>query len=134
MKPIKARITNALNIGSEVNTCDNSGAKIVRIVAIIGRGKTVKSRNPAAGIADLVRVSIRKGLPTMKGKVFYGVLVRQRKEFRRLSGERIKFADNSIAILKDEKGNPQGTLIKGPVAKEVADRWPNVSKLASVVV
>ncbi len=132
MKPIKAK-ARGLTIGSKVIACDNSGAKIVKIIGIKRRGKTVKGRNPACGIADLIKISVRKGESKMKGKVFEAVIVRQRKEFRRITGERIKFADNAVALLKDAKGNPKGTLIKGPIAREVSDRWPNVAKNASII-
>lgn len=133
MKAIKAK-ARGLSIGSYCIACDNSGAKIVKIIAIARRGKTVKGRNPSCGIADLVKVTVRRGEAKMKGKVFDAVIVRQRKEFRRLNGERIKFSDNAVVILKDNKGNPKGTIIKGPIAREVAERWPNVSKLASSIV
>lgn len=133
MKPIKAK-ARGLTIGSFVPTCDNSGAKFVRIVAVIRRGKTVKGRNPSCGVSDHIKVSVRRGDATIKGKVFDAVVVRQAKEFRRLTGERVKFEDNAVVLLKDNKGNPKGTLIKGPVAREVAERWPNVSKLAPMIV
>ena len=58
---------------------------------------------------------------------------RQKKSYRRLSGERIAFEDNAVAILKDDKGNPKGTQIKGPIAREVLERWPQVAKIASIV-
>ena len=134
MKPIKAKANNALNVGSIIAACDNSGAKTVKIIAVIKRGKTTKSRYPAASIADLIKVAVKKGSPDVKGKVFHAVIVRQRKEFRRLTGERIKFADSAAILLKDTKGNPQGTTIKGPIAREITERWPNVSKMASIVV
>ncbi len=134
MKSLKARVTRALTIGSRVLCCDNSGAKIVKIIAIKQRGKTRKSRNPGAGVSDLVKVSVRKGDPKMKGEVFDAVIVRQRREYRRLTGERIKFSDNAVVLLKDNKGNPKGTSVKGPVAREVSERWPNVAKLASMIV
>ena len=69
----------------------------------------------------------------MKGKVFDAVLIRQKKPYRRLNGERVAFEDNAVAILKDEKGNPKGTQIKGPVAREIMERWPTVAKLATIV-
>lgn len=133
MKSIKAR-ARGLTIGSQVIACDNSGAKRVRIVAIKRRSKTVKGRNPSCGISDLIKVSVRKGEAKMKGKVFDAVVVRQKKEFRRMNGERVKFADNAVVLLKDQKGNPIGKLIKGPIAREVSERWPNVSKNAKVMV
>ena len=52
MKGVKSRITNGLQVGSWINACDNSGAKIVKIVSVIGQ-KTVKGRNPNAKVADL---------------------------------------------------------------------------------
>ena len=59
--------------------------------------------------------------------------MRQRKEFRRPSGIRVKFEDNAAVVLKDMKGNPKGTIFKGPIAKEVAQRWPAVAKVAKTV-
>ena len=70
----------------------------------------------------------------MRKQVVPAIVVRQKKEYRRKDGTRIKFADNAVIILKDEKGNPKGTIFKGPIAKEVADRWPAVAKVASIVV
>ena len=69
----------------------------------------------------------------MKGKVFDAVVVRQKQPYRRLTGERIMFEDNAVVILKDDKGNPKGTQIKGPIAREVMERWPTVAKQASMV-
>jgi large subunit ribosomal protein L14 len=132
MKAISARGTMGLNVGAILTAADNSGAKIVRLVSI-KRGKGTKGRQSAAKIADWIKVSVRKGVPDMKGKVFDAVLIRQRKPYRRLNGERVSFEDNAAAILKDEKGNPKGTQIKGPVAREVMERWPSVAKLATIV-
>ncbi len=132
MKAIGARATAGLNLGAYLVAADNSGAKIVKLVGV-KKGKGRKGRQMSAKMADWVKVSVRKGIPDMKGKVFDAVIVRQKKPFRRLTGERIAFEDNAVAILKDEKGNPKGTQIKGPIAKEVMERWPTVAKLASVV-
>jgi len=132
MKAISARTTAGLNLGANMIAADNSGAKIVRLVAV-KRGKGKKGKQGCAKMADWVKVSVRKGVPTMKGKVFDAVIIRQKKAYRRLTGERIAFEDNAVAILKDEKGNPKGTQIKGPIAREVLERWPSVAKIASVV-
>jgi len=132
MKAISARVSRGLNLGAIMNAADNSGAKIVRLVGV-KRGKSTKGRQGYAKIADWVKVSVRKGIPDMKGKVFDAVIVRQKKPFRRLNGERVAFEDNAVAILKDEKGNPKGTQIKGPVAREVMERWASVAKIASVI-
>ena len=132
MKAISAKITPGLNLGAILVSADNSGAKLVRLVSV-KRGKGTKGKQGNARIADMVKVSVRKGIPDMRGKVFDAVIVRQRKAYRRLNGERIAFEDNAVAILKDDRGNPQGTQIKGPVAREVMERWPSVAKIASVV-
>jgi len=70
----------------------------------------------------------------MRKQQVFGIIVRQRKEYRRPDGTRIKFEDNAVVIVKDEDGNPKGTLIKGPIAKEAAERWPAVARLASIIV
>ncbi len=132
MKPINARVSRGLNLGSEVEAADNSGARIVRIVSVKG-GRARKGRQVFVKVADWVKVSVRKGDPKMKGEVFDAVVIRQRKPWRRPNGERVCFSDNAVALLKDEKGNPKGTQIKGAVAREVQERWKEVAKLASVV-
>ncbi|MBS3133496.1 50S ribosomal protein L14 [Candidatus Woesearchaeota archaeon] len=133
MQPVPAKFPKALNHGSLIETCDNSGAKLIRITSIIG-AKTVKGRKPAAATGDMVLASVRKGTPEMRKQVVFAVIVRQKKEFRRLTGEHIKFEDNAAVIVKDEAGNPKGTLIKGPVAKEVCTRWPQIAKIAGIIV
>lgn len=132
MKAISARGTEALNLGANMIAADNSGAKIVKLVSV-KKSKAKKAKQTAAKIADWVKVSVRKGVPEMKGKVFDAVIIRQKKPFRRLNGERVGFEDNAVAILKDDKGNPKGTRIKGPVAREVQERWQQVAKIASIV-
>ncbi len=132
MKAVSARTTPGLNLGATMKVADNSGAKVARLVSV-KRGKGRKGRQGRAKIADMVKVSIKKGVPDMKGFVFDAVIIRQKRSYRRFDGERIAFEDNSVAILKDDKGNPKGTQIKGPVAKEVMERWPHVAKIASIV-
>lgn len=132
MKGVAAKLTNGLNIGSRALASDNSGARIVRIVGVVG-GKSKKGRQQYAKIGDWVKVSVRNGDLKIKGQVFDAVVIRQKKPFRRYTGERIAFTDNAVALLKDEKGNPKGTQIKGPIAKEVADRWPFLAKIAKFV-
>jgi|TARA_Y100000310_G_scaffold116418_2_gene115126 large subunit ribosomal protein L14 len=133
MQAIKSRITKAIPVGSEIETCDNSGAKVVKVFTVMG-SRTTKGKVPAAGVADLIMVSVRRGRPDIRKQVFYAVIVRQKKEYRRADGTRIKFADNSAVILKDDKGNPKGTIFKGAIAKEVTERWPGIAKIASIVV
>ncbi len=132
MKAISAKATRGLNIGSYVTVADNSGGRIAKIVGVKKYGAR-KGRQTPAKIADWVKVSIRAGDPKIKGEVFDAVVVRQKKPWRRNTGERICFSDNAVAILKDEKGNPKGTQLKGAVAREIQERWKEVSKIASIV-
>lgn len=133
MQALKARITRGLPVGSEVKTCDNSGAKVVRIFTVVGL-KTVKGRKSAAAISDLVMVAVKRGNPEMRKQVVFAVVVRQKKEYKRPNGMRIKFEDNAVVVLKDDKGNPKGTIFKGPIAKEACDRWPGIAKVARIIV
>ena len=133
MKPISAKVTKGLNVGSRIKTCDNSGAKIIKITSVKGH-KTVKGRIPAAAVADLATASVISGKPDIRKTVVFVVVVRQKKSYRRPDGTRIKFEDNAAVVLKDDKGNPKGTIFKGPIAKEACDRWPGIAKLAKIIV
>jgi large subunit ribosomal protein L14 len=132
MKAITSRITKALPVQAQIKTCDNSGAKVLKIIAVKGH-KTVKGRVPSAGVGDLIFASVKKGKLEMRKTVVPAIVVRQRKEYRRVDGTRVKFEDNAAVVLKDLKGNPKGTIFKGPIAKEAAERWPAVAKVASSV-
>ncbi len=132
MKAVSAKPTRAFNLGAYLIAADNSGAKVVKLVGV-KKGKSKKGRQGYAKIADWVKVSIRKGVPDMKGKVFDAVIIRQKRPYKRKTGERVAFEDNAVAILKDDKGNPKGTQIKGPIAREVLERWPSVAKIANIV-
>ncbi|MBR9700851.1 50S ribosomal protein L14 [Candidatus Woesearchaeota archaeon] len=133
MKAVNANVGRPIPVGAEITTCDNSGAKLLKVFAV-KRHKTRKGRSPAAGIADMVMCSVKKGRPDMRKQVVWAVIVRQKKEYRRLDGTRVAFEDNSAVVLKDEKGNPKGTIFKGPIAKEVATRYPAIAKVANIIV
>jgi large subunit ribosomal protein L14 len=133
MKALRANITNGICHGTTMETCDNSGAKTVKVVTVVG-AKTTKGRRPSCGVGALVQVAVKSGKQDVRKQVFYALIVRQKKEFKRDTGLRVKFEDNSCIILKDKKGNPKGTIIKGPVAKEVCERWAPVAKVANIVV
>ena len=133
MKSIKATIPKCLPHGARVETCDNSGAKMLKIFSVKGH-KTLKGKMPSARVGDLVQASVVKGRPDMRKTVVWAIIVRQKKEYRRPNGMRIKFEDNSAVVLKDEKGNPKGTTFKGAIAKEACERWPAVAKVAGLIV
>ncbi|MFH1439896.1 MAG: 50S ribosomal protein L14 [Candidatus Woesearchaeota archaeon] len=133
MLGLKSKTTRSLPQGAILQVCDNSGAKLIKVISV-KKIKTSKGRYPAAGVADLILASVKKGKPEMRKKVVFAVIVRQKKEYRRPSGIRIKFEDNAAVVLKDDKGNPQGTLFKGPIAKEACERWPGIAKMANIIV
>ena len=133
MKALTSRVTRGLPVGSQIPTCDNSGAKVIEILSVKGYNG-VKRRKPSAKVGDIVRASVKKGRPDMMKQMVYAIVVRQRKEYRRANGLRIKFEDNAAVVLKDDKGNPKGTIFKGPIAKEATERWPGVAKTASIIV
>ena len=133
MKAVKARLTRGLNHGALIDTCDNSGAKVIKLFTVMGL-KTSKGRQPSAGVGDLIMASVVRGRPDMRKQVVLAIIVRQKRAYRRPDGTRIKFEDNAAVVLKDDKGTPKGTIFKGPLAKEACDRWPGVAKLAAIIV
>ncbi len=120
----------ALTTASRLACDDNSGAKVVEIVGVLG-AKARLRRYPRAGVGDVVVVSVKKGKPEMVKKKERALIVRQRKEFRR-GRERVRFEDNACVLI-DEAGLPKGTEIKGCVAREVAERFPKVVAIAPAV-
>jgi large subunit ribosomal protein L14 len=132
MRGISARATKGLTYGTYCVCADNSGAKEVMIISVIGH-KSKKRMMPKAGIGDMVNVVVKKGKPEIRKKVERAVIVRVKKEYRRSDGTRIKFEDNAV-VLVDDKGVPKGSEIKGPIAKEAGERWPKVAGIASQIV
>lgn len=133
MKGLKSRVTRGIPVGARIEAADNSGAKLVKIVSVT-KYKGVHGRKPEAGVGDMCFASVVKGKPDMRKTVVTVVIVRQRRPYRRADGMRISFEDNACAVLKDELGNPKGTLFKGPMAKEISERWPLVSKIGRMIV
>lgn len=132
MKALRASVTKALNVGSRINCAVNSGAKILEIISVSGY-KGVKRRQPAAGVGSMIKVVVKKGDIKIRKQLVNAVIVRQKAEYRRKDGLHVTFEDNA-AVITDEKGEPKGTQIKGPVAKEAIERFSSIGKIASVVV
>ena len=128
----KPKISRGLPNGSILKCADNSGARTLRLIQVIGYKGRLR-RVPAASIGDLITVSVRKGTPDMRKKIFHAVVVRQRKLFRRVDGIFVQFEDNA-AVIASPEGSPRGSEIRGPVAKEAAERWPRVAHAASTIV
>lgn len=132
MKGIKASVSRGLNVGSKVICADNSGAKIVEIISVSGY-KGRRKRVPKAGVGNMVKITVKSGDPKVRKQMFNAVIVRQRQEYRRLDGIRVSFEDNAV-VLTDEEGTPKGTEIKGPIAREVVERFSPIGKIANIVV
>ncbi|MDD1776407.1 MAG: 50S ribosomal protein L14 [Candidatus Methanomethylicus sp.] len=124
-------ISAGLQHESLLKCADNSGAKVVMIIGV-PRVKTRIRRVASASVGDKVIVSVKEGTPEVRRQIFHAVIVRQRKPFRRGDGTWIQFEDNAGVIVTEE-GETKGTEIRGPVAKEAAERWPKVAGLASIV-
>ncbi len=132
MRGLTSKIPRALQTGSRMVCADNTGARVVQIVSVFGY-HGVKNRQPKMGLGDLATVTVKKGTPDMKRKLVRAVVVRQKKEFRRPNGLRVSFEENAMILLNDN-GDPRGTDIKGPVAREVAERFPKVGSMATIII
>jgi large subunit ribosomal protein L14 len=131
-KAVAAHVTRAMTTNGRLVCADNTGAKEIEIIAVKGY-KGVRNRMPCAGVADMVIASVKKGRPDIRKQVVHAVIIRQRQAYRRANGSRICFEDNA-AILVSEEGMPKGTEIKGPVAREAAERWNKIGTIAGIVV
>ncbi len=103
---------------SRLDVADNSGAKRVLCIRVLGG-----SKRRYASIGDTIVVSVKESTPggIKKGTVSKAVVVRTKKEIRRKDGSYIRFDDNAVVLL-NEGGEPRGTRIFGPVARELRDR------------
>ncbi len=112
---------------------DNSGAKIAYVIRVYGGSTaTGKFTRKIAGIGDRVFVSIKKALPgadVKAGDMSKAVVVRTTKSQRRADGSYVKFDSNAVVLIQDD-GNPKGTRIFGPVARELRDK--NYMKIVSL--
>lgn len=132
MKGMKAKIPRALHTATRMECADNTGARIIEVISVL-KYRGVKNRYPKGGIGDTFIVSVKRGTPEMRKQVFKAVVIRQKKEFRRPDGTRVQFEDNACVIVDDE-GVPKGTEIKGPVAREAAERYSKIASAASIIV
>lgn len=132
MKAISSKVTRVLPVGATITCADNSGVKLLQIISVRGYKGTRRTK-PTAGVACLVKCRVEKGTEKVRKQTFHCVIVRQKKEFKRSDGTSIQFSDNA-AVIVDEKNMPKGTQIKGPIAREVVERFPSVGKIASTVV
>ncbi len=116
---------------SVLDVADNSGAKKVKCIKVLGG-----SKRKYASVGDIIRVSVKEAIPNSKvkkGTVMRAVIVRTAKETRRADGSYIRFDDNA-AVLVNPSNEPVGTRIFGPVARELrAKRFMKIVSLAPEV-
>lgn len=123
---------------SRCDVADNSGAKVAYVIRVYG-GSTRSGAftRKQAGVGDRVLVSVKKALPgadIKSGDKSKAVIVRTAKSTRRADGSYVKF-DSSAVVLINDDGQPRGTRIFGPVARELRDRnYMKIVSLASEVV
>jgi large subunit ribosomal protein L14 len=126
------KISRGLQPPSVLRCADNTGARLLRLVQVMGYKGRLR-RYPSAAVGDKITVSVRHGTPDMRKKIFQAVIVRQRKPFKRVDGVWLQFEDNAAVIITPE-GEMKGSEIRGPVAKEAAERWPRIASAASIII
>ena len=108
-----------IQIQTELSVADNTGAKIVECIKVLGG-----SKRRYASIGDIIVIAVKVAIPkgkVKKGSVHKAVVVRVKKGIQRQDGSKVKF-DSNAAVLIDEKGEPVGTRIFGPVTRELRTR------------
>ena len=105
-----------IQIQTELMVADNTGARRVECIKVLGG-----SKRRYAGVGDIIVISVKDAIPkgkVKKGSVHNAVVVRVKKGIHRNDGSKVKF-DNNAAVLTDDKGEPIGTRIFGPVTREL---------------
>jgi len=128
----KPRTSAGLCNGSRILIADNSGAKIAQIINV-DHSKTRLRRLPKASVGDVCTVTIKKGKPELRGNILKCVIVRQKMIFRRKDGTHLCFEDNA-GVLVSKEGDPRGTEIRGPIAREAAEQFPRLASISSLII
>jgi large subunit ribosomal protein L14 len=116
-----------IQMESKVEVADNTGARIAKMIGVIGKGG-----NKSADVGDIITAHVREAIPTAsikKGSVVKAVVVRTAAPIRRRDGSILRFDGNAVVII-DKDGNPRGTRIFGPVARELREK--NFMKIVSL--
>ena len=122
-----ARRPPVIQSQTRLKVADNTGARTIQCIRVMGR-----SLKTDAGVGDVIIASVKQAIPNAavkKGDVVRAVIVRTAKEYGRADGSYIRFDENA-AVLINNQGNPRGTRIFGPVARELRDR--NYMKIVSL--
>ena len=116
-----------IQMESKVEVADNTGARIAKMIGVIGKGGT-----KSANVGDVITAHVREAIPTAsikKGSVVKAVVVRTAAPIRRRDGSALRFDGNAVVII-DKDENPRGTRIFGPVARELREK--NFMKIVSL--
>ena len=117
---------------SRLTVADNTGARLAMVIHVCGG-----SGRRFGYIGDIVMVAVKEALPTAqvkRGEKSKAVVIRTRKEMRRADGSYVRFDDNACVLI-DDKGEPRGTRVFGPVARELRERkFTKIISLAAEVV
>jgi large subunit ribosomal protein L14 len=115
-----------IQMESQIEVADNTGARVAKMIGVIGK------RTRSARVGDVITAHIRESIPTAsikKGTVVKAVVVRTAYPIRRRDGSVLRFDGNAVVII-DKDGNPRGTRIFGPVARELREK--NFMKIVSL--
>ena len=115
-----------IQMESQIEVADNTGARVAKMIGVIGK------RTRSARIGDVITAHIRESIPTAsikKGTVVKAVVVRTAYPIRRRDGSVLRIDGNAVVII-DKDGNPRGTRIFGPVARELREK--NFMKIVSL--
>ena len=115
-----------IQMESKVEVADNTGARIAKMIGVIGKGG-----KKSADVGDIITAHVREAIPTAsikKGSVVKAVVVRTAAPIRRRDGSILRFDGNGVVI--DDQNNPRGTRIFGPVARELREK--NFMKIVSL--
>jgi len=115
-----------IQMESKIEVADNTGARVAKMIGVIGK------RTRSARVGDIITAHIREAIPTAsikKGTVVKAVVVRTAYPIRRRDGSVLRFDGNAVVII-DKDGNPRGTRIFGPVARELREK--NFMKIVSL--
>ena len=119
-----------IQVETNLDVADNSGARRVQCIKVLGGSKRKYAR-----VGDIIVVSIKDAIPrgrVKKGAVMKAVVVRTAKDIKRVDGSAIRF-DRNAAVLINNQGEPIGTRIFGPVARELRDKYMKIVSLAPEV-
>jgi large subunit ribosomal protein L14 len=119
-----------IQMQSKLEVADNSGARSVMCIKVLGG-----SHRRYAGIGDIIKITVKEALPrskVKKGDVCDAVIVRTKKGIRRADGSLIRFDDNAVVLLNNQK-QPIGTRIFGTVTRELRDKFMKIISLAPEV-